>query len=240
MWHVVDVSSARAPPVTTHLKGERAGTDRHPQHPGQRVPPKGKRGTRVLGMGSKTASAMERVSSGVGLESGLLRAAGNSFLPPEGCVCFLTAERRCATTRVVRLCMSASIVFCTRCSDTASRADVASSSNSTLGALGWGAVGGRPRLWVFGGEGGGGGGCGGCHAPLANQRRVAIGEGLDEPVRRRWKMEMGKISTFTLPSSAVPDMSSATSCAASFTCPSLTCRSKGKPRAKARGRCEKF
>ena len=34
-----------------------------------------------------------------------------------------------------------------------------------------------------------------------------------EPVRRHWKMAMGKISTFTLPS-----------CALSFTCPPFTCR----------------
>jgi len=38
-------------------------------------------------------------------------------------------------------------------------------------------------------------------------------EGPREPVRRRWKMTMGKINTFTLPS-----------CAASFTCPPFTCR----------------
>ena len=57
-------------------------------------------------------------------------------------------------------------------------------------------------------------------------------QGLNEPVRRRWKMTMGKISTFKLPSSAAPEMSSATSCAMScamscdapFTCPSFMCR----------------
>ena len=37
-----------------------------------------------------------------------------------------------------------------------------------------------------------------------------------------WKMAMDKISTFTLPSSAAPDTSSATSCAASFTCPLIS------------------
>ena len=38
-------------------------------------------------------------------------------------------------------------------------------------------------------------------------------EGPREPVRRHWKVTMGKISTFTLPS-----------CAASFTCSPFTCR----------------
>ena len=38
-------------------------------------------------------------------------------------------------------------------------------------------------------------------------------EGPREPVRRHWKMTMGKISTFTLPS-----------CAVSFTCLTFTCR----------------
>jgi len=70
------------------------------------------------------------------------------------------------------------------------------------------------------------------YAPLANQRRVPIGEGLDEPACRRWKMTMDKIRTFTFPSSAAPETPSATSCAtlcamsfiASFTCSSFTCR----------------
>jgi len=38
-------------------------------------------------------------------------------------------------------------------------------------------------------------------------------EGPRESVRRHWKMTMGKIKTFTLPS-----------CAASFTCSPFTCR----------------
>ena len=38
-------------------------------------------------------------------------------------------------------------------------------------------------------------------------------EGPHEPVRRRWKIAMDKISTFTPPS-----------CAASFTCSPFTCR----------------
>ena len=55
------------------------------------------------------------------------------------------------------------------------------------------------------------------HALLATKRRVPIGQGLDGPIGRRWKMTMDKISTFTPPSSAAPDTSCATSCATSFT-----------------------
>jgi len=49
----------------------------------------------------------------------------------------------------------------------------------------------------------------------ARPARPPIGEGLDEPVRRRWKMAMGKISAFTLPFSAALDTSSTTFCATS-------------------------
>mmetsp|Transcript_89885 Transcript_89885/g.179537 ORF Transcript_89885/g.179537 Transcript_89885/m.179537 type:complete len:97 (+) Transcript_89885:375-665(+) len=47
---------------------------------------------------------------------------------------FRTVERRCATTKVVRFCISVLMAFCTRCSDSASRAEVASSSSSTRGS----------------------------------------------------------------------------------------------------------
>ena len=94
---------------------------------------------RVLGVGSKAALAADLTSSGVGLASGSLRAAAYLFfLPPERLRFF--SHR--GEVRVVRLCMSASIAFCTRCFDSASRADVASSSDSTLGGVG---VGGGPR-----------------------------------------------------------------------------------------------
>ena len=79
------------------------------------------------------------------------------------------------------------------------------------------------------------------HAPLANQRRLPIGKGLDE-VRRRWKITMDKIRTFTLPSSAAPDTYSATSCAmscaASSTCSVLHVPPNGRPCApNAKARC---
>ena len=49
---------------------------------------------------------------------------------------------------------------------------------------------------------------------MSSSSRTGVGdEGPREPVRRHWKMAMGKISTFMLPS-----------CAASFTCLPFTCR----------------
>mmetsp|Transcript_69515 Transcript_69515/g.154987 ORF Transcript_69515/g.154987 Transcript_69515/m.154987 type:complete len:102 (-) Transcript_69515:18-323(-) len=44
-------------------------------------------------------------------------------------------ERRCATQTVVRSCSRRSIAACTTCSDSASRADVASSSSRTFGSI---------------------------------------------------------------------------------------------------------
>ena len=80
------------------------------------------------------------------------------------------------------------------------------------------------------------------------RRHACVGRGF-----RRWKMTIDKLNTFTLPSSAAPDTSSATSCAmscamscaASFKCSSFTCRPSADlapptPNAKARGRLEKF
>mmetsp|Transcript_118390 Transcript_118390/g.330218 ORF Transcript_118390/g.330218 Transcript_118390/m.330218 type:complete len:82 (+) Transcript_118390:273-518(+) len=45
-----------------------------------------------------------------------------------------TVERRCATTSVVRAFISDSMASCTRCSDSASSADVASSSSRIRGS----------------------------------------------------------------------------------------------------------
>mmetsp|Transcript_18815 Transcript_18815/g.63771 ORF Transcript_18815/g.63771 Transcript_18815/m.63771 type:complete len:88 (-) Transcript_18815:1885-2148(-) len=47
----------------------------------------------------------------------------------------LTVERRWAMTTTVRLSMSVSMAACTRCSDSASRALVASSRSSSLGSM---------------------------------------------------------------------------------------------------------
>mmetsp|Transcript_81261 Transcript_81261/g.226242 ORF Transcript_81261/g.226242 Transcript_81261/m.226242 type:complete len:157 (-) Transcript_81261:1628-2098(-) len=60
-----------------------------------------------------------------------------SFFPPSINTMRLalrTVDRRCATTNVVRLIMRASIAFCTKCSDAASNADVASSNKRMRGS----------------------------------------------------------------------------------------------------------
>lgn len=49
------------------------------------------------------------------------------------CLARLIVERRCATITTVRPITALSIASCTKCSDSASRADVASSSNKILG-----------------------------------------------------------------------------------------------------------
>ena len=101
------------------------------------VSPKGKRGGQNACVGRGFEGCLGR---GPDYVRGRVAASRSvtPFCPLKGCACFLTVVRRCATTRAVRLCISASMAFGTRCSDSASRADVALSSNSTLGGVGWG------------------------------------------------------------------------------------------------------